>query len=216
MVFHFESLNSENIANSLSELFSAFGISPQWTSDQGTHFKIEVIASLKETLRCSHHFTLPYCSWSNGTVDVACRELLCVLRVLILKLKFPFKLWPSMPILQSVLNNTSIKRLRDRASITAFTGLQASIPLLHIKPPRNSAYNILSISETRARQAIPTSKLATSMDEMHKNVTQKVKYERKRSVKQHNKRANAKKCNFDIGYFVLRTFYVNMRLRILL
>jgi len=67
--------DAEATAVCLIEWFSAFGTVVQWVSDSGSHFKNDLVGELREKLHCSHHFTLAYCPWSNGTVEVVCGEL---------------------------------------------------------------------------------------------------------------------------------------------
>jgi len=87
-----ESANAEATAGALIQWFASFGTVIQWVSDQGSHFKNEVIRILRKQTRGSHHFTLPYCPWTNGTVEVVCLELLRALRALSSEFQIPFKL----------------------------------------------------------------------------------------------------------------------------
>jgi len=70
-------------ATVLLDWFASFGVVRQWISDRGSHFKNEVVRALREQTNGSHHFTLAYCPWSNGTVEVVCRELLRATRALL-------------------------------------------------------------------------------------------------------------------------------------
>lgn len=68
---------------------SVFGIVNDWMSDRGSHFKNELIQSISESLKSSHHFTLAYCPRSNGTVEVVMRELLRASRALLSEFQLP-------------------------------------------------------------------------------------------------------------------------------
>jgi len=82
--------------------FTDYGIVEQWVSDRGTHFKNTLMKNLREALHSSHHFTLAYCPWSNGSVEVVCRELLRATRAILSEMQLDRKAWPSlMPIVQS-------------------------------------------------------------------------------------------------------------------
>ena len=74
--------NAETTVNFLIKWFSAFGTVPQLVSDRGSHFNNEVLRGLREKTHGSHHFTLPYCPWTNGTVEVVSRELIRAMHAL--------------------------------------------------------------------------------------------------------------------------------------
>eukprot|EP00171_Calliarthron_tuberculosum_P021340 IDg21340t1 len=110
-----ESTDAKIVANTLLTWFSSFGVVRNWVSDRGSHFKNELIRILKESLQGHHHFTLAYCPWSNGTVEVVCRELLRALRALLSEFKLSAKRWPSVfPLVQSALNSSILPRLGGR------------------------------------------------------------------------------------------------------
>lgn len=48
---------AETTYSCLMEWFATFGVCSTWVSDQGTHFKNEVIKSLQHGLGAHHHFT---------------------------------------------------------------------------------------------------------------------------------------------------------------
>ena len=107
--------DSSTTADGLLTWFSSFGVVPQWVSDQGTHFKNEVIRHLLEQMNSSHHFTLPYTPWSNGTVEVVGRELLRCIRALLSEFQLPQRSWTRvLPLVQSALNSSILKRLGGR------------------------------------------------------------------------------------------------------
>ncbi|KAJ0392975.1 hypothetical protein P43SY_009109 [Pythium insidiosum] len=60
----------------LLDWFKRFGVVRQWVSDQGAHFKNQVIEHLQTSLGAHHHFTTAYTPWANGTVEVVNREVL--------------------------------------------------------------------------------------------------------------------------------------------
>jgi len=157
-----EAADAETTANSLIDWFAAFSPVPQWVSDRGSHFKNEIISILRDKFRSQHHFTLAYCPWSNGTVEVVCRELLRGIRALLSEFNLPFRFWPDvLPIVQSVLNTTSVPRLGNRCPLKAFAGQDPITPLLHIKQTKKGIHTTLSVSEARARQLLQVDFLLT-------------------------------------------------------
>ena len=61
--FAFESADAESAAGALKSWFAAFSSMPWLVTDQGSHFKNQILVELKKTFRYSHHFTTPYSLW---------------------------------------------------------------------------------------------------------------------------------------------------------
>ena len=76
-----KSPDSDFVFNALQRWYGMFGISLCHISDQGSHFKNKIVEELNRKLATKHHFTLPYCPWSNGTVQVVNREIRKLIRV---------------------------------------------------------------------------------------------------------------------------------------
>ncbi|POM80529.1 LOW QUALITY PROTEIN: Hypothetical protein PHPALM_1626 [Phytophthora palmivora] len=70
---------------------SRFGVPPTWISDQGSHFKNEVVSELSRRLRTQQEFTPAYCPWINGSVERVNRDILQVIRTMILEYKIHYK-----------------------------------------------------------------------------------------------------------------------------
>lgn len=184
--------------------FCTFSVVPQWVSDQGSHFKNELMKMLKERLRTNHHFTLPYCPWSNGTVEVVCRELTRCMRALLLEYSLPFKFWPSiLPVFQSILNNTKIDRLGKRSTATAFMAVDPSTLMTEIKVYRSGKVELASVYVARGRQLSYIKKVQAALEEMHGDVVRKSSQWRERRVLAHNKKTGVRSCNLDVGDYVL-------------
>ncbi len=196
---------AEVTATHLFEWFSSFGIVEQWVSDRGSHFANELISKLRAKVKSEHHFTLAYCPWSNGTVEVVMRELLRALRALLSEYQMPLKLWPQiLPVVQSVLNNTILDRLGKRCPLTAFTSLPQSTPLLTIKRQVNKEWVTKTIEEVRALQKVNSTKIRSALDDMHKDIAKRSNAKRKAAVESHNRKTNVRTINFDVGDYVLR------------
>lgn len=107
--------DAEKTANALLQWFSSFGIARMWVSDRESPFKNELLTKVRESLKSQHHFTLPYCPWSNGTIEFECREMLRALRTLLSNFQLPQHCWPQvLPLVQSILNNSPLPGLRNR------------------------------------------------------------------------------------------------------
>lgn len=200
-----ESADADTAADRLLDWFSTFSVVKTWVSDQGLHFKNSLISTLKERLRCSHHFTLPYCPWSNGTVEVVCRELTRCLRALLSEYSLPYGLWPRiLPLVQAALNSLPLKRLGGRSPSQVFANLDPSSALSEIKVHRAGNYELVSISEANARQEGHLQAMQEALENMHRDVSCKADAARQKRVASLNKRTGVRPCNFE-GDYVLHT-----------
>lgn len=197
--------DASTAADALSDWFSTFGVVRQWVSDRGTHFKNKLIGMLQSSLRSSHHFTLAFCPWSNGTVEVVCRELLKATHALLSEFQLNQRSWPSvLPIVQSVLNNSLLTRLGGRCARTAFMGFPQETPLLCIKSTTRGIATVASLDELKARQICEAESLVRSLREMHQDVKLKASKRREAAVASHNRKTGVRPVNFTTGDFVLR------------
>lgn len=124
------STDAENAATAIIEWCSTFGVLNALMSDGPTHFKNETVCLVTRGLKSPHHFTLPYCPWSNGALERLGRELLLVLLSMISELQMENKEWPDLiPIVQLVLNNSSLPQRSNVPPFTAFIGLDPTPPI---------------------------------------------------------------------------------------
>jgi len=72
--------NFDTIA--ISHWIASFGELRWLVTDQGSHFKNELMQKWKSESRIHQHFTTAYSPWSNGSVERICREVLCFARSL--------------------------------------------------------------------------------------------------------------------------------------
>ncbi|GMG18102.1 unnamed protein product [Phytophthora fragariaefolia] len=136
-------------ADALLQWFYRYGIVPQWVTDQGTHFKNEVIKILAANVGANHHFTTAYCPWANGTVEVVNRLLLkCMKAVLSERQMSPSK-W------ESVLDrrgNAARAKILEHLAATA-----ASLEAMHREVAVTSDRRRLQARARRAAEAKPPS-----------------------------------------------------------
>ncbi|KAG2977650.1 hypothetical protein PC120_g25456 [Phytophthora cactorum] len=69
-------VTSDNVYQGLMDLFKRFGVVRQWVSNQGDHFRNQVIERLQRALGVQHHFNMAYTPWANGTVEAVNRDIL--------------------------------------------------------------------------------------------------------------------------------------------
>ena len=147
--------DASTTAQALLDWFASFGVVQNWVSDRGTHFKNDVVRALREQTGGSHHFTLAYCPWSNGTVEVVCRELLRATRALLSEFQFPHRSWPDvMPVVQSVLNSSPLQCLGRRCALNVFTGLPQDTPLRSVTTRMGGSVRVRSIDEVNSKRLV--------------------------------------------------------------
>lgn len=196
---------AEVTAEVLIKWFASFGVVNHWVSDRGTHFKNELVRIIREETNSSHHFTLAYCPWSNGTVEVVCREMLRATRALLSEFQLPHNAWPSiLPVVQSALNNTILKRLANRCPLTAFTGLPQDTPLSSIIRKSNEIVKVHSVDIVKATRIANLKTLHSSLESMHKEVAEAASRKRESAVSSHFRKTNVQTVNFIEGDYVLR------------
>lgn len=104
--FSFSDTCHSNATTSIIDWCSSFGIPKGLMSDGPTHFKNEAVRLVSKGLKVPHHFTIPYCTWSNGAVVRLGKELVRTCRDILSELQIRPEEWPDvLLIIQSALNN---------------------------------------------------------------------------------------------------------------
>ena len=104
--FAFPDTIAENAATAIIDCTAAFGVPAALTSDGPTHLRNETMRLISKGLRVPHHFTLPYCPWSNGAIERLGKEFLRVARAVTAELQIAFDEWPEiLRLLQSAIHN---------------------------------------------------------------------------------------------------------------
>ncbi|GMF43511.1 unnamed protein product [Phytophthora lilii] len=107
-----DSANSEVVVASILDWFKRFGLPESWESDNGSHFKSEVMASLCERLKAQQAFVPVYTPWINGTVERLNRDILQVLRAMLLEFQLDTRNWLYLlPLIQASLNHSPVASL---------------------------------------------------------------------------------------------------------
>ena len=211
-LFPCSAADADSAAESICSWVAAFGAMEWLVSDQGSHFKNELIEKLADELRSQHHFTTAYSPWANGTVERVCREVLRACRALCSEWRLGAQDWPTViEAVQSVLNHSPLRRLGPRSPdapgvyrtpLEVYTGHTPRRPLLRALPP-SSYPTALSQREADAKQLLQIQDLQTALEEMHRDVDERVDASRKRAIRMHNEKTNVQKVNFHVGDFVL-------------
>jgi transposase InsO family protein len=75
--------NAEVSAQGILHWYSMFGIVRLIISDQGSHFKNNLLSKLTHLLGVGQRFISPYASWSNGVIERMNREVIRIFKALV-------------------------------------------------------------------------------------------------------------------------------------
>ncbi|GMF62878.1 unnamed protein product [Phytophthora fragariaefolia] len=113
-----DSPTSEVTVKGLVAWHSRFGIPSQWLSDNGSHFTNQVMTELCKRLKCQQNFVVAYGPWVNGSVERANRDILQVLKTMILEYRISHQDWMYLvPLVQANMNHSPVASLANRAPI---------------------------------------------------------------------------------------------------
>jgi transposase InsO family protein len=194
-----KSADSGFVADSLIQWFASFGVCHYWVSDQGTHFKNQLIEDLQRVLGANHHFTTARCPWANGTVERAMREVLRCARVLLSEWQMSTTQWNKVSsVIQMVMNQSPLKSLGGVSPITAFTGLKPMSPIDKVVATVDEIKSS-TLQELQESRKFNLERLQEAMENLHKYISTRSGATRKSAKgKQQGKMAN-----FEIGDYVL-------------
>ena len=164
-----DSPNSDNAASALSWWIARFSKPEYIISDNGTHFTSKVVEHLSRLYNVSHHFTVPYCPWSNGSVERANRDIKALLKVILKEAKLPEYNWPFiLPAVMNVINQTPSERLGGLAPKQVYLGIDAYNPF-HVlfAPSLKVGYIRLDSAKIKSH----TKQLQQTLDALHQKVT---------------------------------------------
>lgn len=174
-----DTTSAETAAHALLDWCAAFGAPKQLMSDGPSHFKNDTLRLLAKGLRSPHHFTLPYCPWSNGAIERLGKELLRVARSLLSELQQQPSEWPQLvPLFQSAINNSPSPQRDNVAPITAFTGRPPSPPISTFLQSADSAP--VTISAAQRERSFNLDLVVREMDELHPLVEKSLTQQRNR------------------------------------
>ena len=203
------SAEADEVSKAISRWIDVFTAMDVWVSDQGSHFKNTVIKLLAGQYRINHHFVTAYSPWSNGSIERCCREVLRAATAILSELRLAPQDWPSIVnIIQKVLNESPLRRLgknKDgnfRTPLEVMTGLKPCrtnlAPSVEYKKAQGK-----TMEEAKCSQLIKIDDLQGAMDDMHKDVFERIRGNRAKEIKAHNRKTNLTAPQFEIGDFVL-------------
>lgn len=133
----------------------------------------EVLRILRNKLYIYHHFTLPYCLWSNGTVEVVCRELLRTAEEILSELHFLFKKWTTvLPLVHSALINHKHARLGNKSPVSVFARLPTLTTQGIIEQCNGTDNKYFNPSEVDGYQRYHIAELSTAQEKIHETAAE--------------------------------------------
>ncbi|POM61981.1 hypothetical protein PHPALM_28920, partial [Phytophthora palmivora] len=156
-------------AESVLEWYKRFGCPEFLMSDQGTHFRNHTIELLCSRLKIELRFSPVYSPWLNGTVERLNKDILQVIRALLIEHGLDFHEWSYLlPVVQANLNHSPVRSLHGHAPIELFTGLPAPSALDSIVRPMSGREEVLEINLDQSVDLLD--KLRDSLHQLHKEV----------------------------------------------
>ncbi|GMF25151.1 unnamed protein product [Phytophthora fragariaefolia] len=133
-----DSADSQTAMQAILDWHKRFGLPAMGMSDNGAHFKNYVMEWFAERLGVPRGFVPVYSPWINGTVERVKRDILEVLRVMLLENQLDTRNWVYLlPLVQANLNRTPVISLGNCASVELFTGLPAPSALDFVNVPED-------------------------------------------------------------------------------
>ncbi|KAE9062830.1 hypothetical protein PF007_g29768 [Phytophthora fragariae] len=193
-----DSASSIVAATALVDWWKRFGAPSVLISDQGSHFKNAVVQQVCKKLQLRQELVVAYSPWINGTVERVNRDILQVMRVLLMELKLDTHEWVYLlPLVQGNLNHTPVASLGNRSPVETFTGLRRPSPFEPVIIEMNGKPVVLT--EDIALPGDRMERLRSDLMAMHREV---VDLREKRRL-QNMQLSKGSPCNFAVGDFVL-------------
>ena len=181
----------EPVAEAIAWFCARYGAPDCLKSDRGSHFKNKVILTLAKTYDIKQRFTLPYCPWSNGAVEIVNRSLRRVLRTAILEQDLQTEEWPYLlPLVMNAINGSKSVRLANNSPREVFMGLPGFNPFRAIYNPRKSKITDIPLSSEEFE--LHMAELMNDLEEMHLKVS-----DSKRKVKEQAEKSFRAKHGLD-------------------
>ncbi|KAE9021062.1 hypothetical protein PF011_g5113 [Phytophthora fragariae] len=196
------SANAATSAMVILDWNSRYGMPQLLISDAATHFKNQLLEELCHKTQMTQSFTLAYCPWINGSVERLNRDILQVLRVMLLEYKVEQDNWTALlPLIQANLNHSPVASLANHAPAEVFLGVKANTPLQKILIGSDAiAANVVTTGDFSPGVREAVGNLRASLDGMHREVATAKEKQTKRN--QSNQRG-ARSVNFHVGDYVL-------------
>ena len=189
-------------ANHIEKWMGCFMTPKYLVSDGGSHFKNEVVKELTRRYGITHHITLAYCPWSNGTVESMMSQVIKTFRALLSEFRMKPEQWPELVnMVQAALNAAPSDKLGGISPLEAFTGLKPQRPFDTFLHP--SATEVTSMAPVKASLKKELELLVQRRDDLHKATGPIAARKRDRERARTNDKTGVKFANIMEGDFVM-------------
>lgn len=196
-LFPCASATAHAAGESLFEWYMRYGRPETLTSDQGWHFCNETVTTLCVCPKVHQEFTLVYSPWVNGTVKRLNRDILEVIRALLVEYKLATTQWPYLlPVVEANLNHTAVSPVANHAPIELFFGLNPQSALDCVVMPKGNGAAV-EIADGEDQSSL--SQLRSSLHGLHQQLVRVM--ERKQLAAMVKAREAVRK--IDLGDYVL-------------
>ena len=156
-------------ADAIISWYKRFNLPISLMTDNGTHFRNQVIDTVTAKLGMTHKLSPVYAPWLNGAVERVKRDVLQVARAMLLEAQLDVHNWDIiLPVIQSCVNHSPVESLGNKCPMEIFTGLPPP-PLLafFIAPDGDGTTAVMVNTDSVARHL---TQLTTRLQQMHKVV----------------------------------------------
>jgi hypothetical protein len=177
-----------------------FGAPSRLVSDQGSHFKNTVLAELvRLNPSLSHHFTLAYTPWSNGSVERVNRDILRVFKKLLKECKLKCFEWPALvPQVMSGINGMKSRRLSGYSPRQVFLRRVEEPGVLDVLFREGKPITNVPLDPTQFEKDLM--EIASAFERFHREELTPAKDK----IAARNRKAMRISLDFCVGEFVLR------------
>ncbi|GMF22853.1 unnamed protein product [Phytophthora fragariaefolia] len=188
-----------NAADGMVSWYMRSGKPEVLVSDQGPHFQNEMVKMLCSELKVEHAFTPVYSPWVNGTIERGNKDILQVLRALLIEYKLDAREWPYLlPIVQANIKHTLVESLGNLSPIELFLDYQLHRRWTQWRARLTIRPAILS-GKVGDDAAMYLDNLRAALRGMHKDVIDRKERKRLQAVA----RLKGSPCNCGLGDYVL-------------
>ena len=180
------------------------GIPKVLISDQGPHFRNELLKIVANTLRIEHSMTTAYAPWSNGAIERVNGEFLKVLQALADETNTNNEDWHELlPMVWGALNMTSVPSLGNRSPIEVHTGRKPIMPVDMVVLKGKGMKEISRRAKTVTISDVSKycHALSKELSSVYKEVAEIADKRRQSSKRTHDK--HARKAEFELGDIIL-------------